>query len=198
LQDYLTFSTGEKIPHPHWLKQELQRLKRLKRQLARKAKGAKNREKVRRQIARLHERVANRRLDFLHKLTTNLIWRFDTVCLEDLNVSGMVHNRALARRIAQSGWAEFRRQLEYKAVWYGKHIRVIGRFEPSSRLCVCGCYHHTLTLADREWTCSQCGRRHDRDALAANNIKRFAFAKHATGRDTPGVPGERPPVDDRP
>jgi putative transposase len=197
LHDYLTLSTGEKIPHPHWLEQELQRLKRLQRQLARKAKGSKNREKVRRQIARLHERVANRRLDFLHKLTTNLIRRFDTVCLEDLNVSGMVHNRALARRIVQSGWAEFRRQLEYKAVWYGKHLRVIGRFEPSSRLCVCGYYNHALTLADREWTCPQCGRHHDRDELAANNIQRFAFAEHQTGRDTPGEPGERPPVDDR-
>jgi putative transposase len=197
LHDYLTLSTGEKIPHPQWLEQELHRLKILQRRLARKAKESKNREKVRRQIARLHERVVNRRLDFLHKLTTDLIQRFDTVCLEDLNVSGMGHNRALARRIAQSDWAEFRRQVEYKAVWYGKHVRVIGRFAPSSRLCVCGYYSHDLTLADRQWDCPTCGRHHDREVLAATNIKRFAFAKHPTGRDTPGEPGERPPVDDR-
>ncbi len=197
LHDYLTLSTGEKIPHPRWLEQELRRLRILQRRLAKKAKGSRNREKIRRQIARLQERVANRRQDFLHKLTTDLLRRFDTVCLEDLNVSGMVHNRALARRIAQSGWAEFRRQLEYKAQWHGKHVRVIGRFAPSSRLCVCGYDNHDLTLADRQWDCPQCGRHHDRDVLAANNIKRFAFAKHATGRDTPGVPGERPPVDDR-
>jgi putative transposase len=197
LHDFAVLSTGEKIPHSKWLEQELQRLKALQRRLMRKAKGSKNRNKVRRQIARLQERVANRRQDFLHKLSTALLRRFDTVCLEDLNVSGMMHNRALARRIAQSGWAEFRRQLEYKASWSGKHIRVIGRFEPSSRLCCCGYYNHALTLADRAWTCPQCGRHHDRDVLAANNIKRFAFAEHHTGRDTPGVPGERPPVDDR-
>jgi putative transposase len=197
LHDFLVLSTGEKYPHPQWLERELYRLKILQRRLAKTTKGSKHWAKLQRQIARLHERVANRRRDFLHKLSTDLLRRFDTVCLEDLNVSGMVHNRALARRIAQSGWAEFRRQLEYKAVWYGKHLRVIGRFEPSSRLCVCGYYNHALTLADREWTCPQCGRHHDRDVLAANNIKRFAFAKHATGRDTPGVPGERPPVDDR-
>jgi len=123
--------------------------------------------------------------------------RFDTVCIEDLNVAGMIRNHTLARRIAQSGWAEFRRQLEYKAQWTGKHVRVIGRFAPSSRLCPCGYYNHQLTLADREWICPQCGRYHDRDVLAANNIKRFAFAEHYTGRDTPGGPGERPPVDER-
>ncbi|MCL8209420.1 MAG: transposase [Actinomycetia bacterium] len=166
--------------------------------MVKKTKGSRNREKIRSQMARLHERVANRRQDFWHKLSTDLVRRFDTVCLEDLSVANMVRNRALARRIAQSGWAEFRRQLEYKAVWYGKHVRVIGRFEPSSRLCWCGYSNHALTLADRAWTCPQCGRQHDRDVLAAHNIKRFAFAKHKTGRDTPGVPGERPPVDERP
>jgi putative transposase len=149
-------------------------------------------------MARLHERVTNRRQDFLHKLSTDLLRRFDTVCIEDLHVAGMVRNHPLARHIAQSGWAAFRRQLEYKAQWTGKHVRIIGRFEPSSRLCVCGYDNHHLTLADRTWTCPQCRQHQDRDVLAANNIKRFAFAKHATGRDTPGEPGERPPVDDRP
>ncbi len=141
--------------------------------------------------------MANRRQDFLHKRSTDLLRRFDTVCIEDLKVAGMVRHHALARRIAQSGWAEFRRQLEYQAAWSGKHVRVIGRFAPSSRLCPCGNYHHGLTRADREWTCPQCGRHHNRDGLAANNIKRFALAEHDTGRDTPGEPREHPLVDER-
>jgi putative transposase len=198
LHDFVVLSTGEKHPHPQWWESELDRLKIRQRRFTKTTKGSKNREQLRRQIARLQERVANRRQDFLHTLSTDLLRRFDTVCIEDLQVAGMVQNPTLARRIAQSGWGEWRRQLEYKAQWSGKHSRVIGRFAPSSRLCLCGYYNHALTLADREWTCPQCGRHHDRDGLAANNIKRFAFAKHETGRDTPGVPGERPPVDDRP
>ena len=197
LHDFLVLSTGEKYGHPQWLESEWYRLKILQRRLAKTAQGSKNRTKMRCKIARLHEQVANRRQDFLHKLSTDLVRRFDTVCIEDLNLVEMARNPALARRIAQSGWGEFRRQLEYKAHWYGKHVRVIGRFAPSSRLCLCGYYNADLTLADRQWDCPNCGRHHDRDVLAANNIKRFAFAKHPTGRDTPGVPGERPPVDDR-
>ncbi len=197
LHDFLVLSTGEKYSHPQWLEHELYRLKILQRRLAKTTKGSKNRAKIRRKIAGLHERAANRRLDFLHKLSTDLVRRFDTVCIEDLNVSRMVRNRTLARRITQSGWAEFRRQLEYKAAWSGKHVRVIGRLAPSSRLCVCGYYNHDLTLANRQWDCPECGCHHDRDVLAANNIKRFAFAKHQTGRDTPGGPGEHPLVGDR-
>ena len=197
LHDFLVLSTGEKCGHPQWLESELYRLKILQRRLAKTAKGSKNRTKIRHKIARLHEQMANRRQNFLHKLSTDLVRRFDTVCIEDLNVAGMARNHALARRIAQSGWAEFRRQLEYKAQWYGKHVRVIGRFAPSSRVCLCGYYNHDLTLADSQWDCPNCGRHHDRDVLAANNIKRFAFAKHPTGRDTPGEPGEHPLVDER-
>ena len=151
LHDFLVLSTGERYAHPQWLESELYRLKILQRRMARATKGAKNRAKLRRQIARLHEQVANRRQDFLQKLSTDLVRRFDTLCLEDLKVAGMPRNRSLARRIAQSGWAEFRRQLEYKTPWYGKHVRVIGRFAPSSRLCLCGYYKHDLTLADRQW-----------------------------------------------
>ncbi|WP_027891430.1 zinc ribbon domain-containing protein [Calidithermus chliarophilus] len=112
--------------------------------------------------------------------------RFDTICLEDLNVKGMMANGNLARHVGQSGWAMFGSMLEYKAAWNGKHLRTIGRFEPSSRLCVCGYYNHALTLADRAWDCPGCGRRHDRDVLAAGNFKRFAYRKPNTGRDTPG------------
>jgi len=189
-------STGERYGHPQWLESELYRLNILQRRFAKTTKGSQHRAKIRRHLARLPERVANRRQDCLHKLSTDLVRRFDTICLEDLNVAGLVRHHALARRIAPSGWAEFRRQLEYQAPWHGKHVRVMGRLAPSSRLCVCGYYHHPLTLADRQGDCPTCGRHHDRDVLAANNIKRFGFAEHDTGRDTPGEPGEPPRVDE--
>jgi putative transposase len=198
LHTFATLSTGEQFAHPQWRERELYRLKVLQRRVAKKAKGSRNRANIRRQMARLHERGANRRQDFLHKVSTNLVRRVDTVCIEDRHVAGMVRHHVLARRIAQSGGAEFRRQLDYKALGMGKHGRVIGRFAPSSRVCVCGYSHRHLTLADREWICPPCGRHHDRDVRAAQNINRFAFAEHDTGRDTPGVPGERPPADDRP
>lgn len=92
-------------------------------------------------------------------------------------------NAKLARHIGQSGWAMFGSMLEYKAAWSGKHVRTIGPFEPSSRLCY---YSHAITLSDRAWDCPGCGRRHDRDVLAAGNVKRFAYRKPNTGRDTPG------------
>ena len=109
--------------HPQWLEAEVYCLTILQRRLAKKSKGSRNREKIRRPITRRHERVANRRHDFLQKLSTDLRRRLDTVCIEDLNVAGMARHHAVARRLAQSGWAEFRRQLEYKAQWYGKYTR---------------------------------------------------------------------------
>ena len=116
---------------------------------------------MRRQLARFPEQVANRRQDFLHKLSADLLRRFDTVCIEDPNVVGMVRNYALVWPITRFGWAEFGRQREYKATWAGKQVRVIGRFAVSSCRCPCGYYDH------------------DRDIIAVNNIKRFAFAEHA-------------------
>lgn len=190
LKHFAVFSTGEKVEHPKHLEQRLGRLKVLQRRLSRKKKGSANRRKAKLKVALLHEKVTNCRRDFLHKFSTDLVRRFDTICLEDLNVTGMLKNGNLARHIGQSGWAEFGRMVEYKTAWYGKHVRTVGRFEPSSRLCYCGWYNHALTLADREWDCPQCGKHHDRDELAANNIKRFAFRKPNTGLDKPGEPVE--------
>jgi len=186
LKHFCVLSTGEKVEHPKHLEQNLGRLKVLQNRLSHKKKGGSNYRKAKLKVALLHERVANSRADFLHKLSTDLIRRFDTICLEDLNVKGLMANGKLARHIGQSGWAEFGSMLEYKARWNGKHVRTIGRFEPSSRLCTCGYYNHALTLSDREWDCPSCGRHHDRDELAANNIKRFAYRKPNTGLDKPG------------
>ena len=145
---------------------------------ARSKKGSKNHEKLRLRIAKLHRRIVYMRSDFTHKLSTDLIRRFDTICLEDLNVKGMLKNHHLANSIQSAAWSEFVRQLEYKAELYGKNIVFIGRFEPSSKTCSkCGCVNSELTLSVREWTCPQCGEYHDRDINAAINIRDFALHK---------------------
>jgi putative transposase len=197
LKDFATLSSGEKIAHPKHLEQYLQRLKVLQKRLAKKKKGSANAKKAKLKVALLHEKVGNTRKDFLHKLSTRLVKEFNTLCFEDLNVQGMMANHKLARHIGQSGWGMFKQFCEYKASWNGKHTRTIGRFEPSSRLCTCGYWNHDLTLAMRVWTCPSCGTNHDRDVLAANNIKRFAFKKNDTNSsvDSRGEPVELPSLD---
>lgn len=180
LTHFATLSTGEKIDNPRFLKASLNKLAKEQRRMSRKVKGSKNRAKQRVRVALSHERVVNQRKDFLHKLSTRLIRENQAIAVEDLNVQGMVTNRRLSRAISDVGWAEFKRQLEYKASWYGKTLLTIGRFDPSSKLCTCGVINRTLSLSDRVWTCGSCGATHDRDVLAANNIKRFAL-----GRVTP-------------
>lgn len=121
---------------------------------------------------RLHEHVSNQRKDMLHKLSTELIRQYDVICIEDLALSNMVKNHKLAKSITDASWGEFRRQLTYKAVWYGKQVVVIGRFFPSSQLC-CNCgakWEGTKDLSVRKWTCPVCGAVHDRDVNAAKNI----------------------------
>jgi len=175
LKDFAALSTGEKVKNPRHLKQDLARLKREQRRLSRKKRGSNNRNKQRVRVAKVHERIANRRNDFLHKLSTRLIRENQALAFETLSVSGMLKNRKLARHIADVGWRTFIDFCKYKASWYGKTILEIGPFMPSSRLCTCGVINHELTLADRTWTCKSCGATHDRDILAAQNIKRMAL-----------------------
>jgi putative transposase len=187
IKDFAVLSNGERVPNPKNTKVSANKLRRSQRRLSRRIKGSNNRNKQRKIVARIHEQVANRRKDFLHKLTTRLVRdnQTDTFAIEDLAVNNMVKNRRLARSISDAGWGEFRRQLEYKAERAGKNVLVIGRFEPSSKACSCGKINAGLKLSDRVWTC-ECGQTHDRDLLAAQNIKRFALhPQNLIGRVTP-------------
>ncbi len=172
-----TLSTGDVIPGPKAHRALLGRLRRLSRSLSRKQKGSASRKKAKAALARLHARIASIRSDALHKLTTDLTGRFETIGIEDLNVRGMVKNQHLARSLADMGFFELRRQLQYKAALRGGQIVVADRFFPSSKTCsACGHKLDTLPLAVREWTCSGCSTRHDRDVNAAINLKNMAVS----------------------
>jgi len=178
IKTFGTLSTGEEIENPRFLKKELVRLKVLQRRASKKKKGSANRRKAFKKVALLHEQIVNRRNDFLHKLTHRLTSKsqVDSIAVEDLNIAGMKKNHCLAQAISDVSWSEFFRQLNYKCEWTGTNLLKIGRFEPSSRTCdACGKVNSELKLSDRVWAC-ECGAEHDRDQLAARNIKRFALA----------------------
>jgi putative transposase len=172
IKTFATLSTGEKVDAPKPLKQRLHRLRRLQRNLARKQKGSKRRYRARKRLAKLHAKIGDTRTDFLHKLSTRLIRENQTISVEDLHVSGMVKNPKLARAISDLGWRQFRSLLEAKAIQYGRKVRVIDRWEPTSQRCSsCGFRGGKLDLSVRQWQCLQCGTVHDRDINAAINIK---------------------------
>ncbi|WP_018549126.1 RNA-guided endonuclease InsQ/TnpB family protein [Streptomyces sp. LaPpAH-108] len=186
----LTLSTGEKITNPHHERRDRTRLAKAQRDLSRKTRGSGNREKARRRVARIHARIADRRRDFLHKLTTRLVRENQTVAIEDLAVRNLVKNHTLARAVSDASWAELRMMLEYKCAWYGRCLVVIDRFFPSSKLCgVCGTVSARLPLNVREWICD-CGAVHDRDVNAARNILAAGLAVLACGG---GVRPQREP-----
>ena len=172
LHDVVTLSTGEKTGNERFSAKDEQRLATLQRRHARKQKRSKNRAKARRKVAKVHAREAFRRRDFQHKLTTRLIRENQVVCVESLAVKNLLHNHSLAKSIADVGWGEIIRQLQYKATWYGRTVVAIDRFSPSSRRChVCGHLLDSLDLDIRQWTCPECGTVHDRDTNAALNIE---------------------------
>lgn len=178
IKDYAILSDGTKYGNPKFLEKGHKRLKLLQQRFAKTEKGSKRHEAMRLKVARQHKKIANRRSDFLHKLSTYLVKDYDTICLENLNIEGMMKNHRLANSIQSAAWSEFVRQLEYKSEWEGKNVVLIGRFEPSTKTCnVCGYINRNITLKDREWTCPQCGTHHDRDVNAAINIKQMALEK---------------------
>ncbi|MFD8460883.1 MULTISPECIES: RNA-guided endonuclease InsQ/TnpB family protein [Streptomyces] len=193
LNHLLTLSTGEKVANPRHERRDRARLARAQRELSRKAEGdGANRSKARLRVARVHARIADRRRDGLHKLTTRLVRENQTIVIEDLTVRNLLKNGRLARAISDAAWSEFRSMLEYKAHWYGRDVIAIDRWFPSSKLCsVCGSMRNTMPLNVRTWTCD-CGTTHDRDVNAARNILAAGLAVSACGagvrpqRSTPG------------
>lgn len=178
IKAFATLSDGTEYANPKHLDQSLTRLNVLQRRASRKKKGSNNRKKANKRVARLHEKIANHRKDFLHKVSDAITKQYDTIVLEDLAVSNMVRNHKLARSISDAGWSGFKSMLEYKADWRGKNVVTIGRFEPSSKLHnTCGYIHKDLTLSDREWVCPNCGEVVMRDVNAAINILHFGLLK---------------------
>ena len=171
IKDFAITSNNEIFENPKNLRKAQSKLKYVQRKYS-KNKGKRTKQR----LALLHEKVANKRRDFLHKTSTKLIRENQTICLEDLAVSNMVKNHNLAQSISDVSWSTFVTMLEYKADWYGKNILQIGRFAPSSKTCsCCGYINKELTLKDREWTCPKCNTVLDRDVNAAINIKSFAL-----------------------
>ena len=181
IKDMAILSTGEKIENLKFRKQLEDKLRREQRKLSkrflnakkenRKLSESKNYQKQRIKVAKIYEKIMNRRTDFLNKLSTYIIKNHDIICMEDLNTRGLFHNHKLAKSIADVSWASFVNKLEYKAKWYGKEIIKMDRLYPSSRICsVCGNRDGKKTLDIREWTCPVCHTHHDRDINASKNI----------------------------
>ena len=186
-----TLSDGTEEPNPRHLKQQLRKLKRCQRAVSRKPKGSHNRRKAAQRLGRLHRTVANQRANTLHHLTSRLAKTKSVVVIEDLNVAGMLKNHHLAQAIGDVGFGEFRRQLTYKAAWYGCQVLVASRWEPSSKTCSgCGWVDEDLTLADRTFRCEQCGHVLDRDLNAPLNLAKLADSspdsQNACGEDSAG------------
>jgi putative transposase len=182
LHDAVVLDTGEKVGNPRFFAKDEKRLAKAQRRLAKKQPGSKNRNKARVKLARVHARIADRRQDFLHKLSTRIIRENQTVCVESLSVKAMVKHPTLAKAIHDVGWGEFVRQLSYKAEWYGRTLVAIDKWYPSSKRCSdCGHVLGFLSLETRCWTCPVCGCVHDRDVNAAKNILAVGLTVSAGG-----------------
>ena len=203
IKDFLVLSNGTKIKNHRFLKHYQKQLKLNQQHLSRKTKSSKRQQKQRKKVAKIYEKITNSRLDLIHKTTLNLIKEYDTICLEDLNIKGMmkrckpkkddngkyIHNgqarkSGLNKSISDVSWGKFIEILTYKAQWNDKEVIHIDRFFPSSKSCSnCGWNNHNLTLKDRTWTCSDCGEKHDRDINAAINILNEGCRKNMSDKD---------------
>jgi putative transposase len=171
IKDIAVSSEGRVYENSHHLNGSMKKLTRAQRRLSRKTIGSKNRDKQRIKVARIHEKVANQRNDSIHKMTSELVDKYDVICVEDLGIKGMMGSHRLARSIGDAGWGEINRQLKYKCEWRGKEYIRVGRFFPSSQLCRCGYKNPEVKdLSVRYWVCPSCGMEHDRDENAAVNI----------------------------
>ncbi len=182
LKSMVITSDGHTYGNPKFFHKDEKKLAKAQRRHAQKHKGSKNRAKARLKVARIHKKIADRRRDYQHQLSTRIIRENQVVCVESLQVKNMVQNHCLAKAIADIGWSEFSRQLEYKAEWYGRTIVKIDKWYPSSKRCFdCGHMLDALTLDVRSWTCPECRVVHDRDINAAQNIRAAGLAVLACG-----------------
>ena len=196
ISEFATLSNGERIQNMRFSEKEESRIARMQRCLARKNRGSKNEQpsnrylRFRKKIACKHRCIESSRTDFLQKLSTDLMRKYDTICIEDLNVKGMMRNHSLAGAVSSVSWSSFVRMLEYKSEWYGVNLLKVGRYNPTSQTCsVCGYRNNeTKDLSIREWTCPECGAHHDRDINAAINIMNAAIERHFNNQ-SPAVTG---------
>lgn len=172
IKDFVITSDGEVFNNLHFKKSESNKIKRLQKQLSRKENGSNNRNKTRIKLAKIYKRITDKKQYYLHQVSNTLINENQVICMEDLNVSGMLRNHKLAGSIQEMSFYEFKRMLEYKANWYGRKLVFVDRFYPSSKTCNhCGYINKKLKLSDRQWVCPNCGEIIERDYNAALNIR---------------------------
>ena len=172
IKDFIVTSDGEVFDNLHFKKSESDKLKRLQKQLSRKENNSNNRNKTRIKLAKIYKRITDKKQYYLHQVSNYLIDENQVICMEDLNVKGMLRNHKLAESIQELNFGEFKRMLEYKANWYGRKLVFVDRFYPSSKTCNhCGYVNKKLKLSDRQWVCPDCGEIIERDYNAALNIR---------------------------
>ncbi len=194
LKSMVITSDGQTYGNPKFFAKDEKKLAKAQRRHAKKKKGSKNRAKARLKVARIHKKIADRRRNYQHQLSTKIIGENQVICIESLSVKNMVQNHCLAKAISDVGWSEFTRQLEYKAEWYGRTLVKIDKWYPSSKRCFdCGHILDSLPLDVREWTCPECGVHHDRDINAARNILAVGLTVNACGEAVrPGAVKTKP------
>jgi putative transposase len=197
VKDFVITSDGELFENKHFYKSQEKKIKKLHKQLSKKVKGSNNRNKARIRLAKAYERLTNQKEQYLHSVVNVLLSQYDLICMEDLNVRGMLKNHKLSKAIQEIGFYRFKSILEDKSFNNGKRVVFVDRFYPSSKRCShCGYIHKGLTLADREWVCPECGEHHERDINASINI--LMEGERIIGiRDAEYKLVESPTVDDR-
>jgi putative transposase len=173
IKTFAVLSDGSHVPNPHYFIEAQQQLRKQQKRLSRMIKGSNNYIKQKKKVAKIHAKIANQRKDFQHKESKKLTDENQILCIEDLNVRGMIKNRKLAKHIADAAWYQFRNFLTYKAERKGRTLVVVDRFYASSKICShCDKKKEVLTLDERTWVCLSCGKKHGRDENAALNLEK--------------------------